>query len=137
MDENLQEATPGATPEPSHIAVVPAPETAGPAPTTEQSHLRVVLSPSETRGRWKAFTEYVGSDPSSGIPGIRVDGWIDPDGVKFVRASGPDSATVRVKFEDAFLPPLDLIEYDASARITGAVRRVRRQRRNLKKRGLE
>lgn len=106
------------------------------APAPEEPAKRVVLSPTDTRGRWKNFTEYLGSDPEYDLPGIRADGWVDPEGIKWVRASGPDRGEIRVVFEDAFLPPIDLVRIEDSIRFANAVKRSKKQHRELNKRGL-
>lgn len=98
---------------------------------------RVILSPSETRGKWKSFAEYVGSDPDSNVPGIRVDGWTDQDGVRWVRARQNEMPEIQIVFENAeYLPRMFLVRYDGSARVRSSARKVRRARAELHKRGL-
>lgn len=97
---------------------------------------KVLLSPTDTRG-FRSFTEYVGSDPDSDVPGIRVDGWTDAEGVKWVRASATEDAELKVVFENSpYLPAMYLVRYDVSARVKLSARRVRRQRSEQDKRGL-
>lgn len=97
---------------------------------------KVLLSPTDTRG-FRSFTDYVGSDPDSDVPGIRVDGWTDAEGVKWVSASGSDAAELKIVFEKSpYLAPMYLVRYDASASVKAKTRRVRRQRSEIDKRGL-
>lgn len=112
------------------------PEGPQPVPTTEPPDLKVVLSPSETRGKWKPFTEYVGADPESDIPAVRVDGWTDADGVRWVTARTNEAPQLKVVFDDAYLRPLFLVRHDGASVVATAARRVRRARRELSKRGL-
>jgi hypothetical protein len=99
---------------------------------------RVVLSPTDTAGKWKNFTHYIGSDPDTNVPPIRIDGWTDPEGVRWVRARAGETPEVMVVFEgqDSYLPPVHLVRYDASAGVRASARKVRRQQNELKKRGL-
>lgn len=134
MDDNLPIEQPSVFgPEADPIEPIRLNEPAREAPAPD---LTVVRSPSETRGRWKGFTRYVGGDPDSNIPAIRVDGFTSPDGTEYV-LSHEAEATVKIEFEKSFLSPLFLTPLDRSGRIKSAVTRTRRARRNLQKRGLE
>lgn len=127
--ETREESTPG--------EIVPDDRSNEPTDLKAIVESRVILSPSETRGKWKSFTEYVGSDPDSNVPGIRVDGWTDQDGVRWVRARQNEVPEIQIVFENAeYLPRMFLVRYDGSASVRSSARKVRRARAELNKRGL-
>lgn len=135
MDDLAPKSEPGYTGVPIGAEMLPVvPETK--VEPQQEFTGKVLLSPTDTRG-WKGFTVYVGSDPDSDVPGIRVDGWTDSEGVQWVRASGSETAAIKVVFENSpYLPPVYLVRYDASDRVRLSARRVRRQRSEQEKRGL-
>lgn len=86
---------------------------------------RVVISPTDTRA-WKNARTANGTD-----------GWIDAQGVVWVRARQDEAPEVVVVFERTpSLPSLNLVRSDVSLSEKGAQTRARRAQRELTKRGL-